>query len=80
MKNTTSVETWAKAWRDDSQENKCKVGVPSLGHSHLNLLFKWIFFLLNSKGPQETCNQGSDGQWQLTPGLPPEPVSKAQFL
>ena len=31
---------------------------------------------LNSKGPQETCNQGQNGQLLLPLGLPSEPVPK----
>ena len=41
--------------------------LPLLGsHPHLSSLSG--VSLLNSKGPQETCNQGSNGQQQLIVG------------
>ena len=41
-----------------------------------SLLHIFALFFLLSKGPQETCSQGSRGQGQLVPGSPADPVSK----
>ena len=36
-------------------------------------------FSLNSKGPDETCNEGISRQQQIIPGLPSDPASKVHF-
>ena len=37
------------------------------------------FPLFSSKGPHDTCGEGSNGQQQLVPDKPPEPVPTAPF-
>lgn len=61
----------SEAWR---------LGTPALEHTCAPSWTWNSYFLLNSKGPKETCNQENSVQQQLDLGVAPDPSPGLPFL